>query len=144
MSKVNRRLDPKFMQTIFLSTVVVLLVTLASGVTAQTMKIAVPATGSEKNSLISEETGRAPFFLFFDEQGNFLEAMKNPAKDQSGGISRTVVALLSDKNVTMIIAGSIGVKMKQALTDHHINFVNKTGIADDAVKTIIQKTIKGE
>ena len=134
----------KSMQTIFLSTVVVLLVTLASGVTAQTMKIAVPATGSEKNSLISEETGRAPFFLFFDEKGNFLEAMKNPAKDQSGGISRTVVALLSDKNVTMIIAGSIGVKMKQALTDHHINFVNKTGTADDAVKTIIQKTIKGE
>ena len=134
----------KSMQTIFLSTVVVLLVTLASGVTAQTMKIAVPATGSEKNSLISEETGRAPFFLFFDEKGNFLEAMKNPAKDQSGGISRTVVALLSDKNVTMIIAGSFGDKMKQSLTDHHINFVNKTGTADDAVKTIIQKTIKGE
>ena len=133
-------MNMKSMQTIFLSTVVVLIVTLlASGVTAQTMKIAVPATGSEKNSLISEETGRAPFFLFFDEKGNFLEAMKNPAKDQFGGISRTVVALLSDKNVTMIIAGSIGDKMKQALTDRHINFVNKTGTADDAVKTIIQK-----
>jgi len=39
--------------------------------------------------------------------------MKNPAKDQSGGISHTVVALLSDKNVTMIIAGSIGDKMKE-------------------------------
>ncbi|WP_291466182.1 NifB/NifX family molybdenum-iron cluster-binding protein [Desulfobacula sp.] len=134
----------KSMQTIFLSIVVVLLVTLASGVTAQTMKIAVPAIGSEKNSLISEKTGKAPFFLIFDEKGNFIEAIKNPAKDQSGGISRTVVALLSDKNVTMIIAGSIGVKMKQALTDHHINFVNKIGTADDAVKTIIQKTIKGE
>jgi predicted Fe-Mo cluster-binding NifX family protein len=137
-------MNMKSMQTIFLSTVIVLLVALASGVTAQTMKIAVPATGSEKNSLISEETGRAPFFLFFDEKGNFLEAMKNPARDQSGGISRTVVALLSDKDVTMIIARSFGDKMKQALTDHHINFVNKTGTADDAVKTIIQKTIKGE
>ncbi|MCD4722823.1 MAG: hypothetical protein K8S13_23645 [Desulfobacula sp.] len=137
-------MNMKSMQTIFLSIVVVLLVTLASGVTAQTMKIAVPAIGSEKNSLISEKTGKAPFFLIFDEKGNFIEAIKNPAKDQSGGISRTVVALLSDKNVTMIIAGSIGVKMKQALTDHHINFVNKIGTADDAVKTIIQKTIKGE
>jgi len=38
----------------------------------------------------------------------------------------------------MIIAGSFGDKMKKALTDHHINFVNKTGTADDAVKTIIQ------
>ena len=137
-------MNMKSMQTIFLSIVIVLLVALVSGATAQTMKIAVPATGSEKNSLISEETGRAPFFLFFDEQGNFLEAMKNPAEDQSGGISRTVVSLLSDKNVTLIIAKSIGDKMKQALTAHHINFTNNTGTADDTVKTTIQKTIKGE
>ena len=44
-------MNMRSMQTIFLSTVVVLLVALATGVTAQTMKIAVPATGSEKNSL---------------------------------------------------------------------------------------------
>lgn len=132
-------MNMKSMQTIFLSILVVLFVALASGVTAQTMKIAVPATGSEKNSLISEETGRAPFFLYFDGKGNFLEAMENPAKDQSGGISHTIVALLSDKNVTMVIAESIGDKMKQALTDHHIDFVNKTGVAAEAVKSIVQK-----
>ena len=137
-------MNMKSMQIIFLSIVVVLLVAIASGATAQTMKIAVPATGSEKNSLISKETGRAPFFLFFDEKGNFIEAMKNPARDQSGGISRTVVSLLSDNHVTMIIAESIGDKMKQALTANHINFTNDTGVADDAVKTIIQKAIKGE
>ncbi len=137
-------MNMKSMQTIILSIVVVLLVAIASGATAQTMKIVVPATGSEKNSLISEETGRAPFFLFFDENGNFTEAMENPAKDQSGGISRTVVSLLSDNNVTMIIAESIGDKMKQALIANHINFANYTGAADDAVKTFIQKTIKGE
>ncbi len=129
----------KSMQTIFLSIVIVLLIVLASRATAQIMKIAVPTTGYEKNSLISEETGRAPFFLFFDEKGNFLEAIKNPAKNQSGGISRMVVSLLSDKNVTMIIAESIGDKMKQALIAHNINFTNNTGIADDAVKTIIKK-----
>ena len=137
-------MNMKSMQTIFLSIVVVLLVALVSGATAQTMKIAVPAAGSEKNSLISEETGRAPYFLIFDEKGHFIEAIKNPAKDQAGGISRTVVSLLSDNNVTMIIAKSIGDKMKQALTAHHINFTNNTGTADDAVKTTIQKTIKGE
>ena len=129
----------KSMQTIFLSIVVVLLVALAYSATAQTIKIAVPAAGSEKNSPISEETGRAPFFLFFDGEGNFLEAVKNPAKDQPGGVSRTVVSLLSENNVTMIIAGSIGDKMKQALTAHHIKFADNTGSADDAVKTIIQK-----
>ena len=134
----------KSIQTIFLSIFVVLLVAIASGATAQTMKIVVPATGSEKNALISEETGRAPFFLFFDENGNFIEAIKNPAKDQSGGISRTVVSLLSDHNVTMIIAEAIGDKMKQALTANHINFVINNGTADDAVRIILQKIRKGE
>ncbi len=129
----------KYGQTLCFSIIVVLLVALASGVTAETMKIAVPATGSEKNALISEETGRAPFFLFFDSKGQFLEAMKNPARDQSGGISRTVVALLSDKDVTIIIARSIGDKMKKTLTAHNIEIVNKTGTADDAVKAIIEK-----
>ncbi len=126
-------------KTICLSILVVLFVVFASGVTAQTMKIAIPAVGPEKNSLISEETGRAPFFLFFDGNGHLLEAMKNPASNQSGGISRTVIAFLTDKDVTILVAGSIGDKMKQALTSHHIKLVHKTGTVDDAIKAIIQK-----
>ena len=33
---------------------------------------------------------------------------------------------------------SVGDKMKQALIDHHIKFVNKTGTAHDAVEVFIQ------
>ncbi len=115
-----------------------LLVVFASGVSAKTMKIAVPATGSEKDSPISQETGRAPYFLFFDDKGNFLEAISNRAREQPGGISRTVVALLVNNDVTIIIAESVGDKMKRALVDHHIKFVNKTGTAHDAVEAFIQ------
>ena len=129
----------KSMQTILLSIVGVLFMVIACGATVQTMKIAVPATGAEKNSFISEETGRAAYFLIFDENGQFIAAMKNPAKNQGGGISRTVVALLSDNNVTVIIANSIGDKMAKALSASHIEVVNNTGAADDAVKTIIPK-----
>ena len=128
-----------YIQRISLNTVLLLLVVLVSSVSAQTLKIAVPATDSGKDSLISTETGRAPFFLFFDNEGNFLETISNPARNQPGGISRTVVALLTDNDVTMVIAASIGDKMKQALTNHKIDFVIKTGTADDAVKTVIQK-----
>ena len=125
-------------QTICLSTVFLLLFALVSGVLAETMKIAVPSTGQQKDSLISQETGRAPFFLIFDEKGNFLEAVKNPAKDQYGGISRTVINLLAGKGITLVIAKNIGDKMKQALDFHHIKFVKNTGAADNAVKTITQ------
>jgi predicted Fe-Mo cluster-binding NifX family protein len=129
----------KSMQIIFLSIVVLLSVAIACGAIVQTMKIAVPAIGAEKNSLISEETARAPYFLIFDENGHFIAAIKNLAKDQAGGVSRAVVALLSDNNVTVIIAKSVGAKMEKALSARHIKFISNTGAADATVKAIIPK-----
>ena len=131
--------NTKCIQRISLGIMVILLVSFASIVSAATMKIAVPATSPEIDSLISQETGRAPFFLFFDNKGNFLEAVKNPAVEQSGGISRTVVALLVGNDITIIITDSIGDKMKKSLTDHHIDITNGTGTVHDAVKSLIQK-----
>lgn len=128
----------KCIQRVLLSSVLVLLVVLVASVSAQDMKIAVPAVDSEPNASISKETGRAPFFLFFDDKGHFLEAIQNPAKDQFGGVSRTVVALLIAHDINLIIVESIGDKMKLVLIDHHIKIVNKTGTALDAVEAIIQ------
>ncbi|RKX75167.1 MAG: hypothetical protein DRP60_09165 [Spirochaetes bacterium] len=67
------------------------------------------------------------FSCVFDEKGHFLEAIQNPARDQAGRISCTVVALLNTHGINLIVAKSIGDKMKQALTDHRIDFVIKTG-----------------
>ncbi len=129
----------KCMQKVCLSSVFVLLVVLVASVSAQSIKIAVPAIGTEPDASISKETGRAPFFLIFDEKGHLLDAIQNRARDQFGGISRSVVALLTTHDINLIVAESIGDKMKQALTDNRIDFVIKTGAANDAVKSIIQK-----
>ncbi len=124
-------------QGIHFSLIVLLFFALSPGVYADTMKIAVPATVKSKDASISKETGRASVFLFFDANGHFLEAMDNPARDQQGGVSRTVIALLAAKGVTLIIAENIGDKMKQALNDHHIKYVINTGAADNAVQAFI-------
>ena len=115
-----------------------LLFALAPAVSAETMKIAVPATIETKNAAISKKTGRAPFFLFFDANGHFIEAVENPAKDQQRGIRRTVIDLLLAKGVTLVIAENIGDKMKQALYEHHIKYIIDTGVADNAIKKITQ------
>ncbi len=127
----------KNIQGIHFSLIVLLFFALSPGVYADTMKIAVPATVKSKDASISKETGRASAFLFFDANGHFLEAMDNPARDQQGGVSRTVIALLAAKGVTLIIAENIGDKMKQALNDHHIKYVINTGAADNAVQAFI-------
>jgi len=124
-------------QRIHFSLMLLLFFALSPGVYADTMKIAVPATAKSKDADISKETGRAPIFLFFDANGHFIEAMENPAKDQQGGISRTVITLLVAKGVTLIIAEDIGDKMKHALNDNHIKYVINTGAADNAVQAFI-------
>ena len=130
MKTINR-------QKIHFSLVLLFIFTSFSGAYADTMKIAVPATTKSKDASISKETGRAPIFLFFDANGHFIEAMENPAKDQRGGISRTVIALLIAKGVTLIIAEDIGDKMEKALNDHHIKYIINTGNADNAVQAFI-------
>lgn len=137
-------MNRKAMQSIFFSVVVGLLFVFVSAAAAQPMKIAVPATGSEENAFISKETGRAPFFLFFDEKGIFLEAKANPFLGNAGGVSRLVVSLLADNKVNLIIAEAIGDKMKRALLAHQIEFVHGSGPARDAVQAAVQKTINVE
>jgi len=132
-------MNRKAMQSIFFSVVVGLLFVFVSAAAAQPMKIAVPATGSEENAFISKETGRAPFFLFFDEKGTFLEAKANPFLGNTGGVSRMVVSLLADNKVNLIIAEAIGDKMKRALLAHQIEFVHGSGPARDAVQAAVQK-----
>ncbi|MCK5069358.1 MAG: hypothetical protein KAR01_02410 [Desulfocapsa sp.] len=129
----------RYRQIFTLGIVLSLFVLLASGANAQTKKIAVPTNGPEENTPISAEAGRAAFFLLFDGDGQFLEAIKNPAANQPGGISRTVISLLVENDVTVFIGDSVGDKMKKAIADKNIQFIKSTGPASDAVKAAFNK-----
>ena len=111
---------------------------ITQNVAAEPTKIAVAAMGQEKDAAISLETGRAPFFLIFDGKATFLEAIDNPAKEQTGGVRRIVSSLFAQKGVTILIAGNIGYKMEQALKEQHILYIQKTGVAADVVQTFMQ------
>ncbi|AGF79732.1 hypothetical protein UWK_03205 [Desulfocapsa sulfexigens DSM 10523] len=138
-SLVRLNMDNKNkIRLVFLSIILFLFVIPVSGISAQKRKIAVPANSSEKDSLISQEMGRAQYFLFFDDRGQFISALKNPASSQTGGISRTVITLLTDNQITTVIADSVGTKMKKALTDHNIELIKKSGAAQKAVTVSVQ------
>jgi len=111
---------------------------LAISASADSMKIAVATTCPEKDAAIGQQAGRTPFFLFFDDKGNFLETVENPSRDQSRNAGPNAALFLADKGVTLVIAGNIGYKMKQALRDYQIEYTEKTGVAYDVVQTIIQ------
>ena len=125
-------------QSIIVNFVLLLLFGLAISAYADSMKIAVATTGQEKTSTISQQGGRSPFFLFFDQNGNFLGAVKNPSRDLSRGAGQSAASLIAKKGAKLIIAGNIGHKMKQALRAYQIEYTEKTGVAYDVVQTIIQ------
>ncbi len=127
---------------IIVSFTLFLLFALAAGASAAAMKIAVASTGQEKDAAINEQAGRTPFFLIFDDKGNFLEALDNPARDQSRRAGPSAALFLADKDVTLVIAGDFGDKMKQVLDEHHIQYVAKTGAASSAVNTVLIKNEK--
>ena len=125
-------------QIIIVSFLFVLLFSLTGNTSDDAMKIAVASTGQEKNSAISQQAGRAPFFLFFDDRGNFFETVANPANDKSRNAGPRAASFLADKGVTLVIAGDFGTKMKQVLEEHHIKYIEKIGVADNVVQTIIE------
>ena len=124
--------------TIIVNLILFIFFGLAISASADSIKIAVATTCPEKDAAISQQAGRTPFFLFFDNKGNFLETVENPSRDQSRNAGPNAALFLADKGVTLVIAGDFGSKMKEALEEHHIQYVKKTGVAYDVVQSIIQ------
>ena len=94
--------------------------------------------GNTSASAVGPIAARAPYFLFFDGKGAFIEAQVNPYKNADGGASRLVVDFLSGKGATMIIAGDFGDKMIEAMNAKRIRYLIFKGTAADAVKKAIQ------
>ncbi len=136
---VEKTMKRRSTPVLIVSFTLFLLFVLAAGASAAAMKIAVASASQEKDAAINEQAGRTPFFLFFDDKGNFLEALENPARDQSRRAGPSAALFLADKDVTLVIAGNFGDKMKQVLDEHHIQYVAKTGTADIVVKTVLIK-----
>jgi predicted Fe-Mo cluster-binding NifX family protein len=101
------------------------------------MKIAVAATGKEENSEVSPRSGRAKFYLLFDDSGNLLEVLSNPFSRGGGGAGFGVAKMLADKDVDIVIGSQIGGHMEEALTSRRLKYYEMTGSAEDAVVRIL-------
>jgi predicted Fe-Mo cluster-binding NifX family protein len=100
-------------------------------------KIAVAANGQTPEVSVSAQAGRAPFFLFFGENGKLTEAITNPAKDsQNSGIA--VADFLAGKGVTVVVAEAYGPQIVQVMKSKGIRTVSFKGSVEEAVKKVLQ------
>jgi predicted Fe-Mo cluster-binding NifX family protein len=97
------------------------------------VKIAVAANGNTQGADVAGQGARGDWFLFFNADGEMVDASENPYKNERGGAGVNCADYLARKDTTMFIAGNIGPKMRDALSSHGIDFSSFSGTAEDAV-----------
>jgi predicted Fe-Mo cluster-binding NifX family protein len=101
-------------------------------------KVAVAAEGKTVASEVSGVAARSPYFLIFDLEGKFLEALDNPYKTAGRGAGFSVVPFLAQKEVTFVVAGQFGEKMIQAMKSNSIDYLEFHGSAEAALEKVLE------
>jgi len=85
------------------------------------MKIAIASNKKDENSEVSEVSGRATYYLIYEDK-KLIKTIKNPFAMGGGGAGFGVVKMVADENVNLIIAGKFGGNMITALKDKNIEY----------------------
>ncbi len=103
------------------------------------MKIAVASEGKEESSSVSEVSGRAPYYLIFEDK-KLAKVMKNPFAVGGGGAGFGVVQMLHNEGVGLVISGKFGPNMVSAFKEKNIKFLEVEGsIVSDAVNMALSE-----
>lgn len=95
--------------------------------------VAVAASDKTVSASVSSQAGRSPFFLLFDKQGTFVEAVANPYKD-AGNAGIPTLDFLAGKGVTIVVAEGFGSRIVEVMKGKGMRAVEFKGNAKDAVK----------
>jgi predicted Fe-Mo cluster-binding NifX family protein len=98
------------------------------------MLTAIASTKKDFKGSISDQGGRAPYYLLLNEKNEILEALKNPFAQGGGGAGFSVAKILEQKNVKKLIAGKIGDNMQSALEKRNIEYISASGSTEDYLK----------
>jgi predicted Fe-Mo cluster-binding NifX family protein len=100
--------------------------------------IAVASDGETLESAVSHLAARSSYFLIVDGEGKLSKVVENPYKDTRGGAGVSAANFLAEKNVTIVIAGNFGNKMKDALEAEEIAYFEFEGMVEEAIKKILE------
>ncbi len=101
--------------------------------------IAVASDGKTLKDSVSQLAARCPYFLFIDGTGKLLEAVDNPYEDTIGGAGVSAANFLAERNVTIVIAGMFGNKMKNVLETKEIAYFEFQGTVEEAIRKVLEK-----
>ncbi len=87
------------------------------------MKVAIISTGNTLESSIDQRFSRCAFFVVYDTESKVIEFIPNPNKDLEEGSGPASVQLVASRNVSKIVSGEFGVKIKSLLDSLKIQMI---------------------
>lgn len=100
------------------------------------MKIAIAAENNDLSSEVSTQGARALFFLIFTEDGNLLEMLENPYASNESHVGPDVANMLSNNNITKVVAGRFGPKFREVLEENNVECIEKTGFISQVINQL--------
>ena len=124
---------------VFISLAILLLCPVMVNATElEKMKIAVAASSKTAKASVSNMAAKCPYYLIFNNKGELIEVIDNPYRDASGGAGPSAANFLAQRDIDIIVAGSFGSKMIDALRNSGKTHFEFKGRVDDAVKRVLQ------
>ena len=96
------------------------------------MKIAMASNGNTLESTIASSFGRCAWFIIYDTENGAMEFIPNPNKDMEEHAGQAAVELITSRNVSKIISGEFGNRIKPLLDSLNIQMI----VVKDSAKTI--------
>ncbi|HOW25539.1 MAG TPA: NifB/NifX family molybdenum-iron cluster-binding protein [Bacteroidales bacterium] len=87
------------------------------------MKIAITSQGNSLESLIDQRFGRCAYFVVYDTESRAMEYIPNPNREVEEGAGPASVQLVASRNISKIISGEFGMKIKPLLDSLNIQMI---------------------
>jgi len=87
------------------------------------MKVAITSKGNNLDSKLDERFGRCSYFVIYDTETKGMEFLPNPNKDMQEGAGPASVEIVASRNVSKIISGEFGIKIKPILDRLQIQMI---------------------
>jgi predicted Fe-Mo cluster-binding NifX family protein len=87
------------------------------------MKVAITSSGNTLDSLLDERFGRCPYFVIYDTESKAMEFIPNPNINAENGAGPASVQLVASRNVSKIVSGEFGMKIKSLVDSLKIQMI---------------------
>lgn len=87
------------------------------------MKVAITSTGNKEDSTIDQRFGRCAYLVIYDTVSKSVEYIPNPGKDAEEDAGPVCVQLAASRDVTKIISGEFGIKIKALLDSMKVQMI---------------------